>query len=195
MYTNFVELLFNNLMELLPFKIIRSYERGVKFTFGNVGTFRQWFMCKFKHQNYSPSQLEPGLHLALPLIQDIEVVNIVPEVINLPNQTAITKDNLTITYSANIEYHVVDAVKKFCNVQDFENSLLNTCMNILAREVRRRVYKSLVDQQDAIEDSVQKKLNQKTQEWGVEVTSVGITDITQTRAYRFFGEPITTVIK
>lgn len=187
MYTNFVELLFNNLLELLPFKIIRVYQRGIKFTFGHPYTFTGWLKVR-KGETIQPKQLEPGFHWVFPLIQDIQILSVVPEVINLPTQTVTCQDDSNISFSANIEYRVVDAVKMFCEVQDFDQSLINIAMNKLSTYIRAQTYAEIYDCQDDIEAQIATDLTQKTMEWGVEVISVGITDLTKTRSYRIFSD-------
>lgn len=165
-----VEIISNNLLALLPLKIVRSYERGVKFRLGK-----------------DIALLGPGLYFFIPFLEDIETVNVVPEVINLPTQTVMTADGRTVSFSANIEYEIHDARAMFCGVQDFQHSLANLAMNHLAARIREWQFTELVDFQKDLERSLKDTLTTRVKKWGVTILSVGMTDLAVTKAYRFYS--------
>ena len=175
---NLVDLISNNILALLPLRIIHSFERGVKFRLGR-----------------DIAELQPGLHFFWPYFEDIEVINVVPEVINLPTQSLTTLDGHHISFSANIEFEVHDARAMFCGVQDFQNSLMNMAMNHLAYRVRDWTWQELREGQRELERSIKDTLTTRVKKWGVTVLSVGITDLVETQTYRIFGESGTSFIK
>jgi regulator of protease activity HflC (stomatin/prohibitin superfamily) len=165
-----VEILSNNILALLPVKVIQSYERGVKF-----------------HLGRDVALLEPGLYFFIPFVQSIEVVHVVPEVINLATQTVLTADGHPVTFSANIEFEIEDARAMFCKVQDFQNSLANLAMNHLAQKIRAWTLSELNAGQKDLEKSLKDTMTTRVKKWGVVVLSVGITDLVTTKAYRLYG--------
>jgi regulator of protease activity HflC (stomatin/prohibitin superfamily) len=80
---------------------INEYERGVKFSFG-----------KFK------KILEPGWHIILPIFESYEKTDIRVKVVDVPEQDAITKDNVTIKINAVLYFHIFDAKKSLISVQN-----------------------------------------------------------------------------
>lgn len=175
---NLVDLIANNLLALLPLKIIHSFERGVKF-----------------HLGTDVAELGPGIHLFIPFFQSIEVIHVVPEVVNLPTQSLTTVDGHHISFSANIEFEVHDARAMFVGVQDFQSSLMNMAMNHLAYRVREWTWQELREGQRELERSMKDTLTTRVKKWGVTVLSVGITDLVEAQTYRIFGETGTTIFK
>ena len=76
------------------FKIVNQYERGVKFTLGKYAGI-----------------MEPGLRFIAPIIQSWRRVDIRVIVVDVPDQDAITKDNVSIKVNAVLYYKVTDAKK------------------------------------------------------------------------------------
>lgn len=176
--TTLVEFLTNNLLAFIPCVIIHSYERGIRFWKGR-----------------DVEELGPGLHWFVPFLGSIHVVYVVPEVINLPTQSLTTNDDHHISFSANIEFEVVDARAMFCGVQDFQHSLTNMAMNHLAQRVRDWSWMELREGQKKLESSMKDTLTTKVKKWGVNILSVGITDLVETQTYRVFGDPTSMLVK
>lgn len=177
MVENLAGAVLENLVTFLPFRIVHSYQRGVRFSRGVA----------------QAAQLEPGVHWFLPLFQSIEVVSVASEVLNLPTQTVTTLDGEPVSFSANIEYQVVDVVAMYCNVQDFEASVIGAAMGHLATKVRKNNYLDLVAEQSPLERSLRDTLTTRLKEWGVKVLDVRLTDFVRARAYRVYGDPGTQV--
>ena len=82
---------------------IDEYERGIKFQFG-----------KYKEI------MEPGWRIVLPIIQSYKKVDIRTKAVDVPEQDAITKDNVSIRINAVIYYKVFDAAKAIIAVERFQ---------------------------------------------------------------------------
>ena len=89
-------------MFLSSIKQINEYERGILFTCG-----------KFK------KVLNPGWRIVLPIFQSYKKVDIRTKAVDVPEQDAITKDNVSIRINAVIYYKVFDAGKAICEVENF----------------------------------------------------------------------------
>ena len=88
---------------LISIRQINQYQRGVRFTFG-----------KFT------SVMEPGWRLVLPIIQSSQKVDIRTKAVDVPDQRAITRDNVSVTVNAVIYYKVGDATKAILEVEDYK---------------------------------------------------------------------------
>lgn len=169
--TEFVQIILSNLMQLMPFRIVRSYERGVRWTFGR-----------------NPVALDPGLRWCIWFRHSTEIFAVVDFVLNLPTQSVRTKDGKEVVFSSNITLRIADPVKHYCAVQDFKQSVSDLAMTHLHRKIRGKVAADI----DLTETERQLKatLGDKLKEWGGEVLFVGFTDFVETGAQvRLFQDP------
>ena len=159
---NLVEILINNLMALLPFVIILSYQRGIRWRFGK-----------------NPIELQPGFHWKFWIFHQIEIMNVVDEAIELPTQSVITADEKLVCFSANIGFRINDVVKHNCGVQDFHESVLSIAMTHLAKRVREERLEDLIKDLKKLEKSLEGTLTTRLTQWGTEVFSVGFTNFAE----------------
>ena len=106
---------------LRTFKVVKEYERGVKFMLG-----------KFV------AVLEPGLRTVIPFIQSWERVDMRVKAVDLPRQESITRDNVTVEVDAVIYYRVRDAKKAILEVEEYSyavEQLAQTTMRNIVGEV------------------------------------------------------------
>lgn len=141
-------------------KQINQYERGVKFTIG-----------KFS------GVMEPGWRLVLPIIQSYQKVDIRTKAVNVPDQEAITKDNVSAKISAVIYYKVIDASKAVLEVEDFffaVHQLAQTTMRNVVGEVELN---ELLANRDSIASRIREIVSETSTSWGLEVLAVELKDI------------------
>jgi regulator of protease activity HflC (stomatin/prohibitin superfamily) len=169
-----METILQNLMALLPFVIVRTYERGVRWTFG----------C-------NPTELMPGFHWKIWLLHQVETMPIVDEAIELPIQSVITADEKLVCFSVNIGYRVCDVVKHWNGVQDFHESTKALAMTHLAQRVRASKLADLVAEGGLkkLEGSAEGTLTTKFNKWGTEVFFVGFVNFAEVpRQMRIFTD-------
>ena len=172
MAETFISALLNNLLALAPFIIILSYQRGVRWRLGN-----------------NPMELEPGFHWKIWLIHKVEVSEITDCAIELPIQSVITADEKLLCFSVNIGYRIVDVVKHWQSVHDFDASTAALAMTHLAKEVRKRKLADLVADLSKLENSLKGTLTTKFSDYGTKVFSVGFTNFSEiNNQYRIFGD-------
>lgn len=148
------------LVILMSIKQINQYERGILFTFGK----------------YS-GMLEPGWRLVFPIIQSYTKVDIRTKAVDVPDQEAITKDNVSTRISAVIYYKVVDSAKAVLEVENFYfavHQLAQTTMRNVVGEVELN---ELLANRDKIAQRIRDIVSQTTSDWGLEVISVELKDI------------------
>lgn len=145
---------------LSSIKQINQYERGIKFSFGKyVG------------------MMEPGWRLVWPIIQGFQKVDIRTKAVDVPDQEAITKDNVSTRISAVIYYKVIDASKAVLEVENFffaVHQLAQTTMRNVVGEVELN---DLLANRDKIAQRIRDIVSETTGNWGLEVASVELKDI------------------
>lgn len=165
---NVVGLLFENAAKVIPGRMVRDYERGVRFTFGKARR----------------NQLDQGWWWFCPLVQSIDLVPIKDQVYDIATQSLTTKDDVAVSASMCIEYEVVNAVLWATEVHDFDASLHALAKIYLARGIRRRTYEYLRTKQRRVERSIAYSLSVHTAIWGVRIKTVGIETFVKARQYR-----------
>lgn len=139
---------------------INQYERGVLFSLG-----------KYK------GTLEPGIHIIIPLVQGIRKVDIRTKTVDLQDQEAITKDNVSTRISAVLYYKISDAAKSILEVEDFawaSSQLAETTMRTIVGEFD---LDELLAHRDKVASKIEQIVEKTTAEWGVEVQAVELKDV------------------
>ncbi len=160
--------LLDNLRELWPVKIVRVYQRGVRFRNGTV----------------TEPALPPGHYYFWPFFWAIEVVDVVEDVLDLPSQSITTKDGKMVTFSANVSFEVTDAVALYTEVQDFDENLSRIACGHLAMRVREWEWIELQESQRKLESSLRDTLTTRVKGWGVKIIECRLTDLVQARQIR-----------
>ncbi len=139
---------------------VNQYERGVMFTMGR----------------YSGTK-NPGWRLVVPIFQGMKKVDMRVKAVDVPNQEAITKDNVSCQINAVIYYKVSDAAKAIIEVENFYyavSQLAQTTMRNVAGEV---TLDELLSQRDQVSERIKKIVDKLTDPWGLKVDSVDLKDI------------------
>lgn len=145
---------------LISIKQINQYERGIKFSFGKY-----------------TGMMEPGWRIVIPIIQSYRKVDIRTKAVDVPDQEAITKDNVSNRISAVIYYKVIDASKAVLEVEDFffaVHQLAQTTMRNVVGEVELN---DLLANRDKIAERIRNIVGETTTSWGLEVLTVELKDI------------------
>lgn len=172
MHGTLVEMILQNLVSLFPFVIIKSYQEGIRWTLGK-----------------NPKALKPGIHWKIWLLHSVDVYDLCDEVLDLPVQSVITKDEKLVCFSVNIGFRVVDVVAHGCNVQDFAESTAGLAMTHLAQRVREKSLSDLIADGGLkqLEKSLEGTLTTRMKDWGSSVFSVGFTNFAEVpRQMRIF---------
>lgn len=175
---SWIEALVANIKELFaflaPFRIIKIYERGVVLRFG------------IPHR-----VMEPGWNWLWPFkIEDVAEVVVVEQTMDLMVQSVTTTDDVSATFSVNLVYCVSDPVAYHTAVTDFDRSAEGYARLHLAKRVRDKTWRDLLDDQKALEASLKGTLSTRLKPWGAEVVDVGFTDLTRAKPFRLFQDPL-----
>src|SRR5947207_988329 len=97
--------------------------------------------------------------------------------LEIPHQTAITKDNAPISIDFIIFYRVVDAVDSVIKVQNFAGAAQNVAATTLRSVVGDMTLDDVLSKRDEMNTLLQSKLDETTERWGVKVTNVEVREI------------------
>ncbi|KKQ67439.1 MAG: SPFH domain / Band 7 family protein [Candidatus Daviesbacteria bacterium GW2011_GWA2_38_24] len=145
---------------LISIKQINQYERGILFTFGKY-----------------TGMLEPGWRIVIPVIQGYQRVDIRTKAVDVPDQEAITKDNVSARISAVIYYKVTNAAKAVLEVENFYFAVHQLAQTTMRNVVGEVDLDSLLANRDAVATRIKDIVKETTTSWGLEVISVELKDI------------------
>jgi regulator of protease activity HflC (stomatin/prohibitin superfamily) len=120
----------------------------------------------------------PGLIILIPFIDKGVRVDLRELFLEIPQQTAITQDNASISIDFIIFYKVVNPAETVLNVQNFSGAAQNIAATTLRSVVGDMSLDSVLSRRDAINEMLRAKLDEVTERWGVKVTNVEIREIT-----------------
>jgi len=145
---------------MISIRQINEFERGVKFQFG-----RYRFIMK------------PGWRIVFPIIQSYQKVDMRIVVVDVPDQDAITKDNVSLNVNAVLYFRVINAELVILKVENFNfavSQLAQTTMRDIVGEVE---LDELLTNRDAISNRIKSIVDTATDQWGIRVESVDIKHI------------------
>lgn len=146
---------------IISIKQINQYQRGVKFAFGKYTGI-----------------MNPGWRIVIPVFQSFQKVDMRIKAVDVPDQEAITKDNISVTVNAVIYYKVASAEKAIIEVENYffaVSQLAQTTMRNVVGEVN---LDELLSNRDAIAEKIRLIVDKATDAWGIEVHSVELKDVT-----------------
>jgi regulator of protease activity HflC (stomatin/prohibitin superfamily) len=141
-------------------KIIREYQRIVLFRLGRAIGIRG-----------------PGFVVINPATDRTTLVDLREQYLEIPHQTAITKDNAPISIDFIIFYKVVDPSMSVLTVQNFAGAALNLAATTLRSVVGDMPLDDVLSKREEMNASLRVRLDDVTERWGVKVTSVEVREV------------------
>lgn len=141
-------------------KQVNQWERGVVFTMGRYSYIMQ-----------------PGWRLLVPIFQTFKKVDVRIKAVDVPDQKAITRDNVSVTVNAVIYYKVVDAGKAIIEVENFYYAISQYAQTTMRNIVGEVTLDELLAQRDKIADRIREIVEKETGDWGIQVNNVELKDV------------------
>jgi regulator of protease activity HflC (stomatin/prohibitin superfamily) len=141
-------------------RILREYERGVVFTLGRFTGVKG-----------------PGLILLVPMLQQMVRVDQRTQVLDVPGQDVISRDNVSVRVSAVIYFRVVEPEPSVIQVENYRQATSELAQTTLRSVLGRHELDAMLSERDKLNDDIQSILDAQTSAWGVKVANVELKHI------------------
>ena len=149
---------------LLVFMSVKSVPQGMEYTVERFGKYT--------------NTLTPGLNIIMPIIDRIGKQMIMMEqVMDVPSQEVITKDNAMVTVDGVVFYQVMDAAKAAYEVSKLDWAILNLVMTNIRTVMGSMDLDELLSRRDDINARLLRVVDDATTPWGIKATRIEIKDI------------------
>jgi len=146
---------------LISIKQVNQYQKGVKFRLGKyVGL------------------MEPGWRLVWPIFYFYRKIDLRVRAVDVPNQEAITKDNISVSVNAVIYYKIQEADRAVLEVEDFYYAISQLAQTTMRNAVGQVDLDELLSQRDRVSENIRSIIDKATDPWGIKVNNVELKDIT-----------------
>jgi regulator of protease activity HflC (stomatin/prohibitin superfamily) len=145
---------------LASLRQINQYERGVRFTMGRFTGI-----------------MNPGWRIVIPVFQSYKKVDMRVKAVDVPDQKAITQDNISVLVNAVIYYRVSSAEKAVIEVENFRYAISQFAQTTMRNIVGEASLDEILANRDKIAERIRQIVDQETDNWGLKVNNVELKDV------------------
>lgn len=153
---------------IVPWQIVREYERGVLLRCGRLRR-----------------ELEPGIYLLVPVLDEVLTDNIVPSTTVLPAQSLETADGVAVVLSVVISWSITDATKFLTGVEGREHVIRDAATAIVGRMVAESKWETVRAPEFA--RTVRNKVAARARRFGAEIEDLGFATLARCQSLRLIG--------
>ncbi len=141
-------------------KQVQEYERGVYFIMGRFSKIKN-----------------PGWRIVIPIFTQMKKIDIRTKAIDVPDQEAITKDNISIHLNAVIYYHVADAARAIISVENFYYAISQLAQTTMRNVVGEVTLDELLQHRNELSQKIKDIVDKASDPWGIQVEAVELKDV------------------
>lgn len=148
------------IVALCSIKQINEYERGLLYIAGRFSKI-----------------LNPGWHVIWPIFQSLIKVDVRTKAVDVPEQEAITRDNVSVKINAVLYYNVFDAGKAINEVENYNYAVSQLAQTTMRNAVGAVTLDELLSEREKISTEICSVIDKATDPWGIKVDNVELKDI------------------
>jgi regulator of protease activity HflC (stomatin/prohibitin superfamily) len=146
---------------LISIRQINQYENGLRFTLGKFTGI-----------------MKPGWNLVFPIFQSYKKVDMRVKAVDVPDQEAITRDNISVRVNAVIYYKIRSAELAILQVEDYYYAVSQLAQTTMRNAVGQVELDELLSKRDKVSEDIRNIIDKASDPWGISVDNLELKDIT-----------------